>query len=70
MVGGRNVDFWQDGVPAGLDDLYAQFDTGDDPGADAFQALARIYSVFGLAPTQIPYTTGSAVDPELIKAIR
>jgi hypothetical protein len=70
MVGGKTVQSWQDGTPAGLDDFYTEFDVGDAPGEDAFHAVSRIYAVFGIGEDRIPYTADNAVDPELIRAIR
>ncbi len=69
MVAGSTVDFWRDGQAAGMDDLYAELDVTQDPGRDAFSALARIYALFGLASTAIPFSAGDRVDESLIQAI-
>lgn len=70
MVGGSTVEFWHDGSPAGLDDLYAEIDFTGEPEHDAFVALTRVYAVFGLSGSQIPYSQEGRVDPSLIQAIR
>lgn len=70
MVGGSSVEFWQDGVPAGIDDLFAELPVTDDPGRDAFVALSRVYAVFGLSEDAIPYSADGRVDPSRIQEIR
>lgn len=70
MVGGSTVDFWQDGQSAGIDDFYAELEFGGDPERDAFLVLSRVYAVFGLEETRIPYAVNGRVDPAMIQAIR
>lgn len=70
LVGGSTREFWADGRPAGMDDFYAELDLVGDPERDAFVVLERVYSVFGLSESEIPYCGSGRVDPALIQSIR
>lgn len=70
MIGGSTVEFWQDGQPAGIDDFYTELEVSGDPERDSFLVLRRVYSIFGLDESLIPYTVDGRVDPAMIQAIQ
>ncbi len=69
LFGGLHQVLLADGQPAGLDDFEADDVVTGEPERDAFVALTRIYSVFGLGPEQIPLSTDGRIDPAQIQAL-
>ena len=54
---------------ASSDDWMREFACSGDPGRDAFEALKRIYGVWGLGAESIPFSSDGAVDTEKIRAL-
>ena len=48
------------------DRLEDEIEGTGSPGRDAFTALGRLYGLFGLPPTDIPYTASDAMSVELL----
>ena len=58
------------GRDAGQHDVLEQeFELSGEPERDAFEALWRLFRVFGLAKEKVPYSSGDRVDPSAIRAV-
>jgi len=64
-------EYWRPAPVATVDDFApGTFVLGSDGAADAFQALIRIYALWGLGAGAIPFTADDEVDADLIRTLR
>ncbi|MFE3504198.1 helix-turn-helix domain-containing protein [Kitasatospora sp. NPDC059146] len=70
LAPGANPGFPFQGSPrdASVDTFNLDWSASGSPEADAYQALARIYSAFGLGGRDNPYVRDEQLDPELLSA--
>jgi hypothetical protein len=67
LVPGHPQDAWSEGAePASGDALDDEVEGSGEPGRDALSLLGRLYGLFGLPSSAIPFTEGDAVSLKLL----
>jgi hypothetical protein len=68
-LGPRGADFDYDYRMASSDEWAKEIVATGEPEADAFELLARLYDLFGLAESFIPFATDRRIDPQQLLAL-